>query len=110
MSVIGMSRSEDARSPTTSFGMSAPRPLPNPLRRATTDLLRQLPIGNGPPGRGIEHDDGLPERWGFGQADRPRHDAATDPVAEMRSDLGDDLLRESGPGVVHRQDDGSDFE
>src|SRR5579884_3455772 len=32
----------------TSGGMSAPSPLPNPLRRATGDLLGQLAIGDGP--------------------------------------------------------------
>src|SRR4030088_2697481 len=101
MLVIGMSSSDELRSPRTSFGMRAPSPLPNPLRRATTHLLGQLPIGQGATGRGVKHDDRLTERGSLGQAHRPRDDTPADPVAEMQSDLLDDLLGQAGSGVIH---------
>src|SRR5207249_3597165 len=92
--VRGISRRFEPRSTTTSVGMRAPRPLPNPLRRATTHLLRQLPVGDRTPGRGIEHDDRLSERRRLRQPYRPGHDVPTYLGAEMGAHLARHLLGE----------------
>src|SRR6202011_4614362 len=110
MLVTGISSSADARSPTTSLGMSAPSPLPNPLRRATTDLLGQFPVGDGAAGGRVEHDDGLTERRGLRESNGAGNNAPTDPIAKVLPHLGDDLLSQPGAGVVHGQDDGGDLE
>src|SRR5690606_29084128 len=73
MDDTGTSRRAEVSPPTTplaSGGMSAPSPLPSPLRRATAHLLGQLAVGDGAPRGRIERDDGLPERRSFGQPDR----------------------------------------
>src|SRR5947209_4528439 len=92
MSERGTSSSSVPPPPVSSVGISAPKPLPNPLRRATADLLGKLPIGDGPPGRGIEHDDGLPERGRLGEAHRAGDDVAAHLGAEVPPDLGDHLF------------------
>src|SRR5207247_575345 len=81
---------------TTSVGIKAPRPLPNPLRRATTHLLGQLPVGDSPPGAGIEHDDGLAEGRGLRQAHGPGHDVPAHLVAEVGPDLAGHLIGQLG--------------
>ena len=83
----GPAASVDSTSATSAVGISAPRPLPSPLRRATAHLLGQLPIGDGAPRARIERDDRLTERRCLGQADRPGDDVATHPVAEVLADL-----------------------
>src|SRR5207248_3608751 len=42
--------------------------------------------------------------------DGTRHDVVADPVSEVLPNLLDDLFRQAGAGVVHRQDDGTDLQ
>src|SRR5579875_3414641 len=102
-----MSSSAELRSPVTSVGISAPRPLPNPLRRATAHLLGQLPVRDGAPGGWIEHDDGLPVRRGLREPHRPGNDVPADTITEVLAYFGGDLFGQPGPSVVHGQDDGA---
>src|SRR5438132_13531867 len=73
MLATGSSWSPAPLSPMTSVGMRAPRPLPNPLRRATAHLLGQLAVRQGATRGRIEHDDGLAERGGPGGPTIPRY-------------------------------------
>src|SRR3954452_8579816 len=86
-------------------GMSAPSPLPSPPRRATAHLFRQFPVGLRASRCGVEHDDRLAERRRLGEPDGTGHDRLVDPGAEVLTHLGLDLIGETGPGVVHGQDD-----
>src|SRR6478609_8595998 len=89
-----------------SLGMRAPSPLPSPLRRATADLLRQFPVGDGAAGGWIERRDGLAEGRSLREPDRARDHDLADLVPEVRSHLLGHLVGELRPGVVHHQDDG----
>src|SRR3954471_4794729 len=94
----------------TSEGISAPSPLPSPLRRATTDLLRQLAVGDGAARGRIECGDGLSVGRCLGQPDGPRHDRATDLVAEVPLHFLNDLVRELRTGVVHDEHDRTELQ
>src|SRR5262245_8853369 len=76
----------------SSVGISAPRPLPSPLRRPTARLLGQLSVGDGPPGPGIEAADRLSVGRCLGQADRTRDHRAADLGPEVLANLVDDLV------------------
>src|SRR2546421_3456615 len=110
MAEIGTSWYAAPSVPTVTLGIRAPRPLPNPLRRATAYLLGQLPVGNRASRGRIEHDDRLPERRGLTQTHGARHDVAAHGCAEMLAHLLRHLLGELGAGVVHRQDDVGEFQ
>src|SRR5207248_8703775 len=109
MEETGICRYADSLSPGAG-GISAPRPLPSPLRRPTAYLLGQLAVGDGAPRGRVEHDDGLPERRGLGETYGPRHDATTDRVAEVFPHLPGHLLGQAGAGVIHGEDDGAHLE
>src|SRR5579884_283063 len=94
----GTCRSTESESAFTSGGMRAPRPLPNPLRRATAHLLGQLAIGDGPARRRVEHDDGLSEGGRLRQTHSPGDDVAADLVAEVVAHLVGHLLGQVGAG------------
>src|SRR3954470_7590133 len=99
MAVTGTSSSPPTPSGIPA-GIRAPRPLPRPPRRATADLLRQLPIRHGAAGGRVEHDDRLAERRRLREADRPRHDRLVHPGPEVLAHLLLDLIGELGAGVV----------
>src|SRR5437763_439189 len=75
MEVTGIWRYADSLSPGAG-GISAPSPLPSPLRRPTAHLLGQLAVGNGTPRGRVEHGHRLPEGGRLGQPHRPRAEAA----------------------------------
>src|SRR5207302_3600270 len=94
----------------TSVGMRAPRPLPNPLRRATAPLLCKLAVRQGAPRGGIEHDDGLAEGRGLGEPHAPGHHVPAHLGPEVGAHLVGHLLGELGACVVHGQDDGAQLQ
>src|SRR5436309_13277900 len=100
MAEMGTSWYSAPSAPIVPLEIRAPRPLPNPLRRATTYLLGQLPVGDGASGGWVEHDDRLSERRRLAQPDRPRHDVAAYGGAKMLADLLSYLLGQLGAGVV----------
>src|SRR5437899_1661564 len=110
MADMGTSWYSAPSTPIVPLGIRAPRPLPNPLRRMPAYLLGQLPVGDGPPGGWVEHDDRLPERRRLTQSNRARHDVAADRWAKVRAHLLGHLLRKLGAGVIHRQDDRRELE
>src|SRR3954452_20834220 len=110
MLLRGRSTRAEPRSPATSDGIRAPRPLPNPLRRATAHLLGQFPVGEGASGGRIEHDDRLPERGRLGQAHRSGHDVAAHLFPEVGPDFAGYLIGQLRAGVVHGEDDGAQLQ
>src|SRR3954447_7221235 len=102
MEETGSWRYADSLSPGAG-GMSAPSPLPSPLRRPTAYLLGQLAVGEGAPRGRVEDDDRLPERGGFGETHGPRDDGPAHRVAEVVPDLPGHLLGQPCAPVVHGQ-------
>src|SRR3954471_2609090 len=109
MEETGSWRYADSLSPDAA-GISAPKPLPSPLRRPTAYLLSQLAVRNRTPRGRIEHNHGLPERGRLRKADGPRHDAPADGGAEMLPYFPGHLLGQPGAGVIHRQHDVAELE
>src|SRR3954453_16607377 len=114
MEETGTSRSAEGGAPAAvavaSGGISAPSPLPSPLRRATAHLLGQLAVGNGATRGRIERNDRLAVGRGLREPDRAGHDVATHLVAEVVPHLLHHLVGELRAGVVHHADDGRDLE
>src|SRR5579875_1021509 len=98
---MGTSRSALPAPAETSVGISAPRPLPSPLRRAIAHLLCKLSIGDRPARGGVEDGDGLPERRRLRQADRAGDHDAAHLLAEVLADLGGHVGRVPRARVVH---------
>src|SRR5207302_5161257 len=100
MAETGTSRNADGAAPVTavaSGGISAPSPLPSPLRRATAHLLGQLAVGNGATRGRIERDDRLAVGRCLREPDRTGHDVAAHLVAEVVPHLLHDLVRQFRP-------------
>src|SRR5215216_1879624 len=109
MSATGMSISTAAwvppLCPTSPGGISELSPFPSPLRRTIVHLLGDVAVGDGATRLGVERDDRLAERRGFGQPHGARYHCPHDLVAEVVAHLLHHLIRQLGAGVVHHAHD-----
>src|SRR5207249_1281373 len=80
----------------TSVGISAPNPLPRPRRCTGAHLLGQFAVGQSPPRGRIEHNDRLPERRRFREANGPGNDVSAHSFREMLADVVGDLFGQLG--------------
>src|SRR5690242_16039394 len=95
MDAVGSSSSPPAStSSVVPGGISAPRPLPSPPRRATGHLLGQIAVRPCAAGRRVERDDRLPEGRRFREPYVPGHRRLVHLGAEVLADLELDLLGE----------------
>src|SRR5579875_895194 len=84
----GTCRRADSLEMVVAWGMSAPKPRPRPLRRDTTDLLRQLAVGDGTARARIVDRDRLAKRRRLRYADGTGDDVLRHNLSEVSAHLG----------------------